>query len=77
MTQKIVSKAEGRLVDLASVEPRPEAVAWAREWGRDARQIEVVLRESAEILRMERGVIIRRRRLERARGNGLAATRGP
>ena len=62
VTQKIVSKAEGRLVELAGVQPRPEAVAWAREWGRDARQIEVVLRESAEILRMERGVIIARTR---------------
>jgi coenzyme F420-0:L-glutamate ligase/coenzyme F420-1:gamma-L-glutamate ligase len=62
VTQKIVSKAEGRLVELAGVEPRPEAVAWAAEWGRDARQIEVVLRESAEILRMERGVIIARTR---------------
>jgi coenzyme F420-0:L-glutamate ligase/coenzyme F420-1:gamma-L-glutamate ligase len=62
VTQKIVSKAEGRLVELAGVKPRPEAVAWASEWGRDARQIEVVLRESAEILRMERGVIIARTR---------------
>jgi coenzyme F420-0:L-glutamate ligase/coenzyme F420-1:gamma-L-glutamate ligase len=62
VTQKIVSKAEGRLVELAGVKPRPEAVAWAAAWGRDARQIEVVLRESAEILRMERGVIIARTR---------------
>ena len=62
VTQKIVSKAEGRLVQLAGVEPRPEAAAWAREWGRDARQVEVVLREAAEILRMERGVIIARTR---------------
>ena len=60
VTQKVVSKAEGRLVDLATVKPRPEAVAWAREWGRDARQVEVVLREAAEILRMERGIIIAR-----------------
>lgn len=62
VTQKIVSKAEGRLVDLATVEPRPEAVRWAREWGRDARQVEVVFREAAEVLRMERGVIIARTR---------------
>ena len=62
VTQKIVSKAEGRLVELATVDPRPEAAAWAREWGRDARQVEVVLREAAEILRMERGVIIARTR---------------
>jgi coenzyme F420-0:L-glutamate ligase/coenzyme F420-1:gamma-L-glutamate ligase len=62
VTQKIVSKAEGRLVELDTVEPRPEAVAWAREWGRDARQVELVLREATEILRMERGVIIARTR---------------
>jgi len=62
VTQKIVSKAEGRLVDLGTVEPRPEAVAWAKEWGRDARQVEIVLREADEILRMERGVIIARTR---------------
>ncbi len=62
ITQKIVSKAEGRLVQLVTIEPRPEAVAWAKEWARDARQVEVVLREAAEILRMERGVIIARTR---------------
>jgi coenzyme F420-0:L-glutamate ligase/2-phospho-L-lactate guanylyltransferase len=62
VTQKIVSKAEGRLVDLRTIEPRPEAVRWAKEWGRDARQIEVVLRESAEVLRMDRGVIVSRTR---------------
>ncbi len=60
VTQKVVSKAEGRIVDLASVEPRAEAVAFAERWGRDPRQVEVVLRESVEVLRMERGVIISR-----------------
>jgi coenzyme F420-0:L-glutamate ligase / coenzyme F420-1:gamma-L-glutamate ligase len=62
VTQKVVSKAEGRVVRLADVEPRPEAVAFAERWDRDARQVEVVLRESAAILRMERGVIISRTR---------------
>jgi coenzyme F420-0:L-glutamate ligase/coenzyme F420-1:gamma-L-glutamate ligase len=62
VTQKVVSKAEGRLVDLGSVEPRPEAVAFAERWGRDARQVEVVFRESAEIVRMARGVIVARTR---------------
>jgi coenzyme F420-0:L-glutamate ligase / coenzyme F420-1:gamma-L-glutamate ligase len=62
ITQKIVSKAEGRLLDLRSVEPRPEAVEFARRWERDPRQIEVVLRESADVLRMERGIIISRTR---------------
>jgi coenzyme F420-0:L-glutamate ligase / coenzyme F420-1:gamma-L-glutamate ligase len=58
ITQKIVSKAEGAVVDLRTVEPRPEAIAWARAWDRDARQIEVVLREARRIVRMERGVLI-------------------
>ena len=60
VTQKIVSKAEGRMVRLADVEPRPEAVAFARRWDKDPRQVEVVLRESAQIVRMERGLIISR-----------------
>jgi coenzyme F420-0:L-glutamate ligase/coenzyme F420-1:gamma-L-glutamate ligase len=58
VTQKVVSKAEGSVVDLATVEPRPEAVEFARRWDRDPRQIEVVLREARRILRMERGVLI-------------------
>jgi coenzyme F420-0:L-glutamate ligase/coenzyme F420-1:gamma-L-glutamate ligase len=58
VTQKIVSKAEGAIVDLTTVEPRPEAVAFAERWDRDARQIEVVLREARRIVRMERGVLI-------------------
>jgi coenzyme F420-0:L-glutamate ligase / coenzyme F420-1:gamma-L-glutamate ligase len=60
VTQKVVSKAEGRVVDLASVEPRPAAREFADRWQRDARQVEVVLRESAEVLRMERGIVISR-----------------
>jgi coenzyme F420-0:L-glutamate ligase / coenzyme F420-1:gamma-L-glutamate ligase len=62
VTQKIVSKAEGCLVDLTTVEPRPEAVEFAARWDRDARQVEVVLRESAEVLRMQRGIIVSRTR---------------
>ena len=58
VTQKVVSKAEGAVVDLATVEPRPEAVEWARRWDRDARQVEVVLREARRIVRMANGVII-------------------
>ncbi len=58
VTQKVVSKAEGAVVDLRTVEPRPEAVAWAKAWDRDARQTEVVLREARRIVRMERGVLI-------------------
>lgn len=62
VTQKVVSKAEGQLVDLRTVTPRPEAVAFAGRWERDPRQVEVVLRESARVVRMERGVIVSRTR---------------
>jgi coenzyme F420-0:L-glutamate ligase/coenzyme F420-1:gamma-L-glutamate ligase len=58
VTQKVVSKAEGAVVDLTTVTPRPEAVEFARRWDRDARQVEVVLREARRIVRMERGVLI-------------------
>ncbi|MGI8928204.1 MAG: coenzyme F420-0:L-glutamate ligase [Candidatus Limnocylindrales bacterium] len=58
--QKIVSKAEGCVVDLTTITPRQEAIDFAKEWDRDARQVEVVLRESAEVLRMERGIIVSR-----------------
>ncbi len=63
VTQKVVSKAEGRVVDLASVEPSRFAREWAERWGKDARQVELVLRESASIVRMaEGGLIIARTR---------------
>jgi coenzyme F420-0:L-glutamate ligase/coenzyme F420-1:gamma-L-glutamate ligase len=58
VTQKAVSKAEGAIVDLTTVTPRQEAIDWAARWDRDARQIEVVLREARRIVRMERGVLI-------------------
>jgi coenzyme F420-0:L-glutamate ligase/coenzyme F420-1:gamma-L-glutamate ligase len=58
VTQKVVSKAEGAVVDLSTVEPRPEAVAFAQKFGRDARQVEVVLREARRVVRMDRGVLI-------------------
>ncbi len=58
VTQKVVSKAEGAFVDLAGIEPRPEAVAYAARWGRDARQVEVVLRQAVRIVRMDLGVVI-------------------
>jgi coenzyme F420-0:L-glutamate ligase / coenzyme F420-1:gamma-L-glutamate ligase len=58
VTQKVVSKAEGAVVDLTTVEPRPEALAFAERFGRDARQVEVVLREARRVVRMDRGVLI-------------------
>ena len=58
VTQKVVSKAEGAVVDLATVSPRPEAVEFAERWDRDARQVEVVLREARRVVRMDHGVLI-------------------
>jgi coenzyme F420-0:L-glutamate ligase/coenzyme F420-1:gamma-L-glutamate ligase len=58
VTQKVVSKAEGAIVDLDAVVPRAEAVAFGERWDRDPRQVEVVLREARRVVRMERGVII-------------------
>src|SRR5204862_3760139 len=58
VTQKVVSKAENAIIDLTTIEPRPEAVAFAERWDRDPRQIEVVLREARRVVRMERGVLI-------------------
>jgi coenzyme F420-0:L-glutamate ligase/coenzyme F420-1:gamma-L-glutamate ligase len=58
VTQKIVSKSEGRLVDLASVEPSEFARDWADRWGKDPRQVELVLRESASVVRMAPGGLI-------------------
>ncbi|HEU0115937.1 MAG TPA: coenzyme F420-0:L-glutamate ligase [Thermomicrobiales bacterium] len=58
VTHKIVSKAEGQLVRLTSVTPSALAVRWAEAWSKDARQVEVVLREARRIVRMERGIII-------------------
>lgn len=63
VTQKVVSKAEGRTVDLASIKPSALAVDWAERWDKDPRQVELVLRESASIVRMaEGGLIISRTR---------------
>jgi len=58
VTQKVVSKAEGAIVDLTTVEPRPEVVAFAERWDRDPRQLEVVLREARRVVRMAHGVLI-------------------
>ncbi len=58
VTHKIVSKSEGRLVRLSTIEPSAMAAAWAAQYDKDARQVEVVLRESKRIVRMDRGVLI-------------------
>jgi coenzyme F420-0:L-glutamate ligase/coenzyme F420-1:gamma-L-glutamate ligase len=58
VTQKIVSKAEGCIVELDSVTPSALARTWAERWDKDARVVELALRESKRIVRMERGVLI-------------------
>ena len=58
IAQKIVSKAEGRMVNLATVNPSPAAVKLAEQTEKDARLVEMILRESNEILRTRPGTII-------------------
>ena len=58
VTQKVVSKAEGAIVDLTTVEPRPEVVEFAKRFDRDPRQVELVLREARRVVRMENGLVI-------------------
>jgi coenzyme F420-0:L-glutamate ligase / coenzyme F420-1:gamma-L-glutamate ligase len=58
VTEKIVSKAEGRVVELADVSPSPEAERLAKETGKDPRLVELILGESNEVLRVGEGLII-------------------
>ncbi len=63
VAQKIVSKAEGRIVALADVEPSSEAVVWAQRTHKDPRLVELILRESAQVLRARPGLMIVEHRL--------------
>jgi coenzyme F420-0:L-glutamate ligase/coenzyme F420-1:gamma-L-glutamate ligase len=63
VTQKIVSKAEGRHVNLTTVEPSSRAEAFSKETGKDARLVEVILGESRSVLRTRPGLIIVEHRL--------------
>ncbi|MBA3235215.1 MAG: coenzyme F420-0:L-glutamate ligase [Chloroflexi bacterium] len=58
VTQKVVSKAEGAVIDLTGIVPGQEALEFAQRYDRDARQVQVVLNEARRIVRMENGVII-------------------
>src|SRR2546423_967034 len=58
VAQKVVSKAEGRTVQLAGVEHRELARDWAARYDKDPRMVEVVLQEARRIVRMERGILI-------------------
>jgi coenzyme F420-0:L-glutamate ligase/coenzyme F420-1:gamma-L-glutamate ligase len=63
LAQKIVSKAEGRLVALDSVTPGPRALELAPQCDKDPRLVELVLSEADEVMRVRKGVLIVRHRL--------------
>ena len=63
LAQKIVSKSEGRLVDLAGVTPSSRALALSAQCEKDPRFVEVVLRESREVLRVRPGLLVVEHRL--------------
>jgi coenzyme F420-0:L-glutamate ligase / coenzyme F420-1:gamma-L-glutamate ligase len=56
--QKIVSKSEGRTVNLNEIEPSPLAKNFASRWDKDARAVELVLRQTSRIVRMDNAVLI-------------------
>ena len=60
VTQKIVSKAEGRLVNLDTVEPSAHAIQLSEDIGKDSRLLELILQESRELVRVDssRGILI-------------------
>lgn len=69
VTQKIVSKAEGRFIDLATIRPSPEALKLAGEVRKDAALVELVLRESSSVVRTAPNVLITRHRLGHVMAN--------
>ncbi len=58
VTHKIVSNAEGRIVDLVSIKPSTKAISMAKEHDKDPRVMELILMESTQILRAKNGIII-------------------
>jgi coenzyme F420-0:L-glutamate ligase / coenzyme F420-1:gamma-L-glutamate ligase len=63
VTQKIVSKVQGRVVDLASVVASAEAIELAQKTNKDPRLVELILRESSEVVRAVPGLIVVAHRL--------------
>ena len=55
---KIVSKAEGRIVDLQTIKPSSDSIAWAKKYKLDARVVELAWRESRAVIRRKNGVFI-------------------
>ena len=58
IAQKIVSKAEGRMINLRDVSPSARATELAAEVGKDPRLVELILRESTEVVRHRKGVLV-------------------
>lgn len=58
VTQRVVSKAEGRVVPLDTFEPGAFALAWSQRWDKDPRVTEAVLREAQRVVRQVRGILI-------------------
>jgi coenzyme F420-0:L-glutamate ligase/coenzyme F420-1:gamma-L-glutamate ligase len=58
VTQKVVSKAEGRIVSLSTIDPSPQSRSIARRMSKDPRLVEVILRESRRVVRMRGEVLI-------------------
>lgn len=58
VTSKIVSKAEGRTVELDEVVPSPFAIEWSQRWDKDPAVTEIVLRESKRIVRQLGAILI-------------------
>ena len=63
VTSKVVSRAEGRFVDLSTVTPGEKALELAQQTGKDPRQIELILGESTEVSRVGPGALVTRHRL--------------
>lgn len=63
LAQKIVSKAEGRLVNLGAIQPSPQALELAAEAEKDPRVVELILQESRDVVRVRPGLIIVEHRL--------------
>ena len=63
LAQKIVSKAEGRLVNLSTIDPSLKAVVFAAEADKDPRLVELIMQESNEVLRVRPGLVVVEHRL--------------
>lgn len=63
VAQKVVSKAEGAVVDLREIQPSALAQSWAAQCGKDPRVIELILAQSRRIVKMDRGVLVTEHRL--------------